>query len=120
MNDTQEERGTLTDKEYHPAADSAMIWIKWFIAADPLRWLQIKEALASTALSGNRMSEICLSTIERLASGAPVSDRYLLGLCWFLRDNFERDEHEQNEQARSQTTAKATARTRSKKRTKTK
>jgi hypothetical protein len=113
-----EDRGTLTEKEYHPAADSAMVWIKWFIASDPMRWLQIKEALASTALSGNRLSEICLSTIERLAEGAPVSDRYLLGLCWFLRDNFERDSHEQNEQARDQAPAKKAARNRQTKRSK--
>lgn len=113
-----DDRGTLTEKEYHPAADSAMVWIKWFIASDPMRWIQIKEALASTALSGNRLSEICLSTIERLAEGSPVSDRYLLGLCWFLRDNFERDSHEQNELSRSEAPAKKTARTRQTKRTK--
>jgi hypothetical protein len=29
--------------------------------------------------------------MERLAESKPVSDRYLLGLAWFLRENFERD-----------------------------
>jgi len=43
-----------------------------------------KEALASTALSGNRLAEICMGTIDRLAKGEPVSDRYLLGLAWTI------------------------------------
>lgn len=86
--------GTIREDEYHPAADSAMVWIKWFIASDPLRWIQIKEAISSTALSGNRMAEICSETIRRLAENEGVSDRYLLGLAWFLRDNFERDSDE--------------------------
>lgn len=88
---TQESNGTIREGEYHPAADSAMAWIKWFIVEDPARWMMIKEAVASTALSGNRLAEICHSTMERLAEGEPVSDRYLLGLAWFIRENFERD-----------------------------
>lgn len=113
-----EDRSTLTTEEYHPAADSAMVWIKWFISSDPLRWLQIKEALASTALSGNRMAEVCLGTIERLANSEPVSDRYLLGLCWFLRDSFERDSNEHNEQALGKKNAKRNSRSRKSKKTK--
>jgi len=80
---------SLKEKEYHPSADSAMTWFKMFVASDTVRFLQIREALASTALSGNRLAEICLSTLDRLSSGRPVSDRYLLGLCWFLRDMIE-------------------------------
>ena len=51
----------------------------------------MKESLASTAIEGNRLAEICLGTIERLEKGQPVSDRYLLGLCWFLKQGEEED-----------------------------
>lgn len=88
------EEATLKEGEYHPSADSALAWLKVFMLKDPVRWLTIKEAIASTALSGNRIAELCNSTINRLANGDPVSDRYLLGLAWFIRDNFERDSSE--------------------------
>ena len=89
------EEATLKEGEYHPSADSAMAWLKWFMIDDPQRWMIIKEAIASTALSGNRLAELCHSTINRLSEGQPVSDRYLLGLAWFIRDNFERDSNEE-------------------------
>jgi hypothetical protein len=74
---------TLAEHEHHPAADSAMDWYRQL----PIKDLMIaKEAIASTALSGNRLAEICMSTLNRLEVGEPVSDRYLLGLCWLLRD----------------------------------
>ena len=78
------EQGTLKENEYHPSADSAMQYIKQFIVSNPTAWMVLQESIASTALSGNRLSEILLSTIERLNNGLPVSDRYLLGLAWFL------------------------------------
>jgi hypothetical protein len=85
---------TIAANEHHPAADSAYRWLKGYMVEDPLRWLQHKEALASTALSGNRQAEICMGTIDRLAKGEPVSDRYLLGLAWTILnlDNFEQME----------------------------
>lgn len=82
------EQGTLKENEYHPSADNAMRWLQDFILSNPVQWLQIKESIASTAISGNRLSEILMSTIERLDNKQPVSDRYLLGLTWFIRDNF--------------------------------
>lgn len=85
---------SLNENEYHPSADSAMAWLKTFIMENPSRWMMISEAVASTALSGNRLAELCHSTMNRLANGEPVSDRYLLGLAWFIRDNFERDNEE--------------------------
>ena len=94
---------TLREGEHHPAADTAMLWFKQFVLNDPHRYLLIEESLASVALSGNRLAEICLSTLNRLSKGQPVSDRYVLGLCWFLRENFEvfegKEFYEQNEQA---------------------
>lgn len=81
------EQGTLKENEYHPSADSAMQYVKQFIASNPTAWMVLQESIASTALSGNRLSEILLSTIERLNTGLPISDRYLLGLAWFLANN---------------------------------
>jgi hypothetical protein len=43
-----------------------------------------REAIASAALSGNRQAIVCMGTIDRLVTGQPVSDRYLLGLAWTI------------------------------------
>lgn len=83
MTKTEPTKGTLKDTEYHPMADVAMAWLR----AIPYEQLLIaREALASTAISGNRTAEVCYETLERLMRGEKVSDRYLLGLCWLLRD----------------------------------
>jgi hypothetical protein len=47
--------------------------------------LLYREALASCAIEGNRMAEVCLGTLNRLLEHQPVSDRYLLGLAWYLK-----------------------------------
>lgn len=83
----------LKEGEFHPAAYSAMLW---FRKIGTLEKMRMTEAVASTALSGNRLAEICTSTLRRLEKGEPVSDRYLLGLCWTLMEMqlFMRDERE--------------------------
>lgn len=80
---------TIPEGSYHPAADDAMQWLKKFMVTDPHRYLMIKEAIYSTALSNNDLANYCVGTIERLAAGEPVSDRYLLGLAWLVRDMAE-------------------------------
>jgi hypothetical protein len=85
---------TLGPTEYHPAADSAMAWLKGYMVEHRHDYLLAKEALASTALSGDRQAEICMSTIDRLAKGEPVSDRYLLGLAWTIMELAHHDEME--------------------------
>lgn len=76
--------GTLRDGEPHPSAASAFQYVKDYMIADPKRWIMTMEAFASTAISGNRNAEVCLSTIQRLNNGWPVSDRYVFGLAWSL------------------------------------
>ena len=49
------------------------------------------ESMASCAIEGNRAAEICLSTYNRLEKGEPVSDRYILGPAWFIRELREND-----------------------------
>jgi len=78
----------LQVNEYHPAATDALWWYKEW-AKDFRRYAMVREALASTALAGNRLAQICNGTLDRLQKGQPVSDRYLLGLCWFLRHEME-------------------------------
>ena len=77
-----DEKGTLRLGEVHPSSYTAMEYVKKRIMHPS--FFVIKEAMASTALSGNRYCEICLTTLERIENGEPVSDRYLLGLAWFL------------------------------------
>lgn len=94
---------TIKDGEYHPAADSAMAWVKGFMVRYPHKYLLSKESLASTALAGNRLSQICMGTIERMAKGEPVSDRYLLGLAWTLMKLHIQDDIEKTEAYRLDT-----------------
>lgn len=78
----------------HPAASSAYRWLKGYMVLHPHEWAMHKEALASTALSGNFQADVCMSTIKRLADGEPVGDRYILGLAWTILklQNFEQFE----------------------------
>ena len=71
---------TLEPGEVYPMSHNAMVYVR-----ENLDILTM-EAIASTALSGDRTAELCNSTIERLFRGDPVSDRYLLGLAWMLKE----------------------------------
>lgn len=73
---------TLETGEVHPASYEAWDYIK---KLDPSRYCIHIEALTSAAMSGNRLAELCMGTIERLKNKEPVSDRYLLGLAWTLK-----------------------------------
>lgn len=80
----EETRGTLKQGEVHPMAHNAMAYIRAFIATGPDNVLMLQEAMASCAIEGNRAAEVCGETLQRLLTGQPVSDRYLLGLAWFI------------------------------------
>lgn len=82
--------GTLKQGEYHPAADSALKYIREYVLQDPF----IIESLASTALSGNRTAELGHETLRRIMNGEPISDRYLLGLAWTFKQIEELKEKE--------------------------
>lgn len=83
--------GTLEVGEPHPSARRALEWIQGWAVSDPLEAAMMLESLYSTALSGNRLAEICAETLRRISEGEPVSDRYVLGLAWFLRDALEEE-----------------------------
>lgn len=78
----------LLPTEYHMAADHAFIWLRKWAEQNIKEYIVLREAIASTALSGNRMSNVLNGTLERLDTGKPVSDRYLLGLCWFVKEMY--------------------------------
>ncbi len=84
------ERGHLEETERHTIAESAMKWI--FDNHNMLDLLLLRESCASCAIEGNGVCEICGETLSRLINGEHVSDRYLLGLAWFMRDSKERDD----------------------------
>lgn len=89
LNHMDDDTTTLKLEEPHPAAHDAMAWFNLW-RTDMTNYMLTREAIASTALSGNRLAQICNSTLDRLEKAEPVSDRYLLGLCWFLKDMEER------------------------------
>lgn len=73
----------LTPGEPHPSAQDAMDYLKKFTLHELMLW---NEAFASSAIAGSRLGAICSGTIERIMDRQPVSDRYLLGLVWAMRD----------------------------------
>ena len=74
---------TLSEKEYHPSAETAMRDWQELSLEDKMMWL---ESCSSCAIEGNRLGEVCAGTINRLMKGEPVSDRYLLGLMYFIKN----------------------------------
>jgi len=87
----EQDDSVIKEGEFHPSAKEALKWFRaWEV--NTLRYMQTREAIASVALSGNRLAQICNGTLDRLEKGDPVSDRYLLGLCWMLRDTMEKQE----------------------------
>lgn len=80
-------KGTLDEKEAHPSAHDAFAFVKKWIVREGMPGVTIMlESMASCAISGNRSGEICGETLRRVIAGEGVSDRYILGLAWFLRN----------------------------------
>lgn len=77
------ERGTLAPTEPHPASTSAL---NYLLELRYEKLLTYREAMASCAIEGNRLGEVCVETINRILSSKPVSDRYLLGLAWAIKE----------------------------------
>ena len=58
-----------------------------FVKCRPLAQLMaLQSSFASCAIDGNRLAEVCSDTLSRVITGAPVSDRYIMGLAWAMRD----------------------------------
>lgn len=73
--------GILGPNEPHPAAQGALRWVLQLPQDELAKW---QESFSSCAITGNRTAEICGETLRRLTTGQPVSDRYVLGLAFFL------------------------------------
>jgi len=71
---------TLNPGELHPMTQNALGYVQAYMTP------KLVEAMASSALSGNITATICYGTCKRLQSDEPVSDRYLLGLAWFIKE----------------------------------
>ena len=87
----EESPGTLQIGEVHPAAHCAMAYMTAFLTEHPEKAMRLIEAFSSIALSGGRLAEVCAETLRRLIKSELVSDRYLLGLAWTIK---EMEEHE--------------------------
>lgn len=79
--------GTLHENEPHPAALDAKRWLLDYIARhEPPEVFLLLESFASCSIEGNRLADMCGETLRRMLNRGPVSDRYVLGLCWTLRN----------------------------------
>lgn len=76
------DNGTLDEMEVHPGAHIAMRYLKEYLLTHDL--FHLREAIASCALSGNRLATIATETLRRFLEKEPISDRYLMGLAWLL------------------------------------
>ena len=82
------DRSILKGQEPHPAYPSALEYLSK-LGYEKLMIYQ--EAFASTAIKGNRLAEVCAETLDRMLLGwEPISDRYLLGLAWTIRNTEEK------------------------------
>lgn len=88
--DEQTPLGTLKIGEIHPMAHDAFHYVKQYLLTNILEANRLMESFASCAIEGNRLGEICSETMRRIMHGEAISDRYLFGLAWFLR-NMEDD-----------------------------
>jgi hypothetical protein len=79
----EKDRSVLADKEPHPSVEIARTFLlkKMDEGLELYMW---QEALASCAIEGNRLAEVCLGTLNRLVNKEPVSDRYFMGLILLL------------------------------------
>ncbi len=81
---TSVESGTLAPGEPHPMAFNAR---RYIADIGGVRLAVHLESLASCAIEGNHTAEVCSETLRRLMRGESVSDRYVLGLAWFLMES---------------------------------
>jgi len=79
--------GELLPKEPHPAASSALEYLS---SLGLQKLFEYQEAFASCAIESNRLAEICSETLRRVLNREPLSDRYLLGLAWTIRNAEEK------------------------------
>ena len=82
------ELGTLNLGEHHPVTQRA---VNWIFSLGTKKMFMSLEAFQSCA-ENNRCAEVCGETLRRLLHREPVSDRYVLGLAWALKeleDNIE-------------------------------
>jgi len=77
---------TLDIGEPHPAAFVAQQFIADLPPAKLAVW---QEAFASCSIENNRSGQICGETLRRLMNGEPVSDRYILGLAFTIKEGQE-------------------------------
>jgi pyruvate/2-oxoacid:ferredoxin oxidoreductase beta subunit len=86
INEEEVTPGTLEFGEIHPSAHDAFKFIRKALAERSNNGFLLLESLSSCAISGNRLAEVCAETLRRVLHKEPVSDRYILGLAWMLRD----------------------------------
>jgi len=82
------ERGTIKEGDVHPMAVYALGYIIDLGPEVLFRWLG---ALSSCAIEGNELADICGETLRRIIYKERVSDRYVLGLAWYLRSQIKDD-----------------------------
>jgi hypothetical protein len=80
---------TLEPNEPHPSFSSALTYLNSFNLDKLLMYLS---AFSSCAIEGNRLGEICAGTLDRFLKKEPISDRYLLGLVWAIKEIQEKEE----------------------------
>lgn len=75
---------TLKSGEVHPITDRAYAYVLQNLSESV-----IAELKKGSEMGNNRLCEVCYGTVLRLREGLPVSDRYLIGLAWLMRDMLE-------------------------------
>jgi len=81
MATNSEARGTLNLGEPHPGYHFA---VKYLQNVGLEKLFLYREVFASCAIENNRNAEICSETLRRYLGAEPISDRYIMGLAWYI------------------------------------
>jgi hypothetical protein len=76
-------KGMLKEGECHPAVGYAMKYLQSLGIDKKYRYL---EAFNSNKLGDNRVSAVCSETLIRYLKSEDITDKYILGLAWCIRD----------------------------------
>lgn len=75
-------RDILQAGELHPMAVTALKYIYELGVEKLYTYLG---SFSSVAIEGNRLAEVCAGTLRRIIGNQKVSDRYVMGLGWAIR-----------------------------------
>jgi hypothetical protein len=77
---------TLEKGEWHPISGRVLDYINSFNIDELLILKNSINKIKHESGCSDKVTDVCMGTLDRIINGEPVSDLYLLGLAWFLME----------------------------------